>query len=47
MSKWVDGQLVADEPKPAEKTIVELLVEISGKLDRVIENTTPPEEPGD
>ena len=47
MSKWVDGRLVADEPKPAEKTIVELLTEISAKLDTIAANTTPPEEPGE
>ncbi len=41
MSKWNGKELVADEPKPKEKTILELLAEISKKLDSIIENTTP------
>lgn len=44
MSKWENGKLVADEPKPAEKTIVGLLAEISAKLSVIAENTTPPDE---
>lgn len=41
MSKWNGNELVADAPKPKEKTIMELLAEISKKLDSIIENTTP------
>lgn len=47
MSKWNGNALVADEPKEKEKTIVELLKEISTKLDSVIENTTPAESSDD
>jgi hypothetical protein len=41
MSKWDGNKLVADEPKAKEKSILELLAEISKKLDSIIENTTP------
>ena len=41
MSKWDGNKLVADEPKAKEKSILELLKEISTKLDAIIENTTP------
>lgn len=44
MSKWENGKLVADEPKPAEKTIVGLLAEISEKLSVIAENTAPPDD---
>lgn len=47
MSKWVNGRLVADEPKPKEKTVSERLAEISSKLDVIAENTTPPDESDD
>jgi hypothetical protein len=41
MSKWDGNKLVADEPKAKEKSILDLLKEISNKLDAIIENTTP------
>ena len=41
MSKWNGNALVADEPKAKEKSILELLAEISAKLDAIVENTTP------
>jgi hypothetical protein len=41
MGKWDGNKLVADEPKAKEKSILELLKEISNKLDAIIENTTP------
>lgn len=44
MSKWENGRLVADAPKPEEPTIVELLKEIIVKLDAIAENTAPPDE---
>ena len=47
MSKWNGKELVADEPKPKEKTILEYLKEISDKLDAIAKNTAPPEEPGE
>lgn len=44
MSKWENGRLVADAPKPAEATIVELLKEIIVKLNAIEDNTAPPAE---
>ena len=44
MSKWDGNKLVPDEPKAKEKTILELLAEISGKLDDIIENTAPADD---
>lgn len=44
MSKWKNNALVADEPKQKEKTPVQLLEEISAKLDVVISRMAEPEE---
>lgn len=41
MSKWDGNKLVADEPKEKEKGLLDLLAEISTKLDSIITNTTP------
>ena len=42
MSKWNGTSLVADEPKAKEKSLADLLAEISSKLDTIIEKM--PEE---
>ena len=46
MSKWDGNKLVADEPKAKEKSILELLAEISTKLDAIVANTAPEDSEG-
>ena len=47
MSHWVRNVLVPDEPKPAMETQLTLEKKINQKLDTLIENTTPAEEPAE
>ena len=44
MSKWDGNKIVAEAPKEKEKTIIDLLKEISTKLDTIAENTAPAAE---